>query len=68
MKILICKFQSFGKFGVNEIFFAADFKVIKVRSIMHLLPKGILKGSRYVEISEDYRKIRKSLNRVVKKG
>ena len=42
MKILI------SKFGHGEKFFVADFKVVKVRSIMHLLPKRNPKGSKNI--------------------
>ena len=42
MKILI------SKFGHGEKFFVADFKVVKVRSIMHLPPKRNPKGSKNI--------------------
>ena len=42
MKILI------SKFGHGEKFFVADFKVVKVRSIMHLLPKRNPKGCKNI--------------------
>ena len=37
-----------SKFGHGEKFFVADFKVVKVRSNMHLLPKRNPKGSKNI--------------------
>ena len=43
-----------------------DFKVVKVRSNVHLLHKGIPKGSKSTRrLDKHLRKIRKSLNHVV---